>query len=356
MSGMTETTTLRAWAIPLGFRVFDREIGDHTWVTGDDRFCEGCRFGVVPSPDSFYCGDDRWATGRYVPPPSPPSRQLGQTSGTSKKAKCLAGSAYRFMGIPSQSGVIYIVNGVCHTLSNRILYGTGLTVRGALGADFTELVYGVYGTMVPLAYIPPVLLIPWPPFIIPNPLYAVALAVLAGVNIEWNQIRSNCGVSLGDEAPAYLREIAALHERPLAAARQNEWTGDAMFALQQESRARHAEEMRINVQSRGTGIDEGKLDAVVTLFDRLHAPNRSELDAHFAAAGALRLDALSEPEITEPIALAIAATVNDRAAATAREAAQILGARDFETLFGHSPERPFLLAEPDILKAAATRR
>jgi hypothetical protein len=348
-------TTLRAWAIPLGFQVFGQEIGDHTWVTGEDRYCDGCRFGVVSNPDPFYCSADRWATGKYVPPSNPPSRELGNKAGSSVTAKCLGGAPYNFMGIPAQSGIIYAINGVCHTLSNRILYRTGLTVEGALGYWFIKSIFGVHGTFVPLGYIPPVILIPWPPFVVPNPLYAVALAVLAAINIEWANIRSRCGVSLPEDASAYLRAVDAIHTAPLQSTPRDQWSAEALFALQQELYERHIHEVELTIEHRGSGIDQAKLDSLLNLWKRVHQPVRADLDAFFGERENVSLRTLPPAQLSEADAFYLANFMNLRVAETLKEVIGILGGDDFKTFYGHRHDVPFLVIEPDILKGAATK-
>lgn len=342
-------TTLRAWAIPLGFQVFGHEIGDHTWVTGDGGYCDGCRFGVVPNPDSFYCGGDRWQNGKYVPPPNPPSRELGNRTGNANTAKCLGGGPYTFMGIPSQSGVVYAINGVCHTLSNRILYQTGLTVEGAAGYWFIKQVFGVYGTNVALSLIPPWIIFP----IIPNPLYIAAQAVELVVAIEWRQIRDRCGVSLSSDTSEYLRAVDEIHSAPLRTAARETWDADSFFALELELHERHMREEELTIEHRGKGIDPAKLEKLLGLWRRVHYPVREHLDAFFAGRDSVSLRDLPPVQISEADALYLANVMNARAAVILEEVIDILGPEDFTKFYGHGPDLPFLVVEPDILRGAA---
>ena len=348
---------MQVWAIPLGFEVFGQEIGDHTWVASNEGFCEGCRFGTVSSPDPFYCSSNRWSGGTYHPPGSPASRKLCEGPASRSKATCMAGAPYQFMGIPSQSGIVYAINGVCHTLTNRILYPTDLTAAGANGYWFIQATYGTYGTTIPWGFIPPLVSI-IPP--IANPLYAVALAFQVGILIEWGDIRGRCGTdALGtppptdNEASRLLKRIQALHAQPPLRTPEV-WTAAAYDAVLQQQYAQHMAEVDLVLEYRGRGIEEARLEALRSIWADVHTPPAEAGKNYLAAQRAVQAEAPRLPMTREDVWL-LAHTMNLKAGEVHQQIVEVLGPEDYQAFHGHAPDAPFLLVDPTILAGASTQ-
>lgn len=63
----------------------------------------------------------------------------------------------KLLDLPVRHGILYAINGVCHSLANRLLYQSGKTVHLANGARQSFALWGVYGTKVPESFIEPLL-------------------------------------------------------------------------------------------------------------------------------------------------------------------------------------------------------
>jgi len=152
------TATFQAYASPTDAKLPNGEpVGDHTYVVANGNVwpCLG--------------GDSG-------------GRKLESGTGTIAAATCM-GDPKRttFMGIPSSAGIVYAVNGVCHQIANRVLYTTNATVTGADGYIYTQILYGTYGTFVPVYifwYVPL--------------LMAAALAIEGGVLVDWVSRTGKC--------------------------------------------------------------------------------------------------------------------------------------------------------------------
>lgn len=349
--------TMQTWAIPLGFKIFGQEIGDHTWVASDAGYCEGCRFGTEPEPDPYYCSPSRWKAGKYTPP-SDTSRKLESGSDSQSIAECMAGKPYKFMGIPSQSGIVYAINGVCHNLANRTLYPSNVTVNGALGYWFTQAIYGTYGTMVPLSLIPPVIPSFLPPFVLPNPLYVAALAWTVAVDIEWVNIRKSCGVKAlevteKNEWVDYLRRIQELHAQPIIFARKEEWTAAKHLDFLEKNYERHMQEIDLTLKYRRGNVSSNKISELRTLWMDFHKPSQKNIEDFYRDQNVVNFKQLPDVSLSEYDIITLANLMNMIASKLLQKVIDLLGPDDFKTVYGHAPEEPFLVVNPMVLKNAA---
>lgn len=352
--------TMHAWAIPLGDVIYDRAIGEHTWVTGDGKsgaegYCDGCRFGTASltsadtPPDSYYCDHARWKNGVYTPPSN--ARELGKVQGDTGKASCIGGREVgKFMGIPAQAGIVYAINGVCHQLANRILYGTGLTTKDAKGAVAMTLLFGVYGELVPVGILA----------LFGLPLYLAGLAVQVWDVIDWSVIRSSCNAGMAmssevdPETREYLQALAELHAKPVGSRAREEWTADDIFEIQQVMHKRTIQEIELSVQYYGRGIDSAKLRELIAFWTKVHAPARATLDRLLGKGAKFTPASLPAKSMSESEARCVAYAFNFYAGLIVRQVANILGPADFGRFHGHAPEEALVLIEPDILIGSAT--
>jgi hypothetical protein len=158
---------------------------------------------------------------------------------------------------------------------------------------------------------------------------------------------------LSADAPDYLRAVDAIHAEPLEQAKRDSWSADAFFAVQEEMYERHMRELRLTIEHRGQGIARTKVDDLVGLWARVHQPVRQDVDTFFDGRESVALQDLPPADLSEADAWHLAAFMNARAGETLKEVIAILGPADFETFYGHAPDVPFLLVEPDILKGAS---
>lgn len=143
-------TTLSAWATPAWF---NNSVLDHTWVTTYDNQ-------IKPYPDiqSVLAADEQYwfCWGAFHAKGGTPvshTGALGDQVGWLPLAKCLVEPNLPSNGNRPAQGTIftYGIDGVCHQLSNQVLYATGnagaapLLVNSARGYAFSSLVYGDYG-------------------------------------------------------------------------------------------------------------------------------------------------------------------------------------------------------------------
>lgn len=136
--------TLHAWANPLGVA---GQFADHTWATSYDAPST-----CAPGPEYWYSWGSCHATGA-----STTARELGRAPADLGVARCICRpdvESYAFVeGDPAHGGIdFYGITGVCHQLSNRILFATAvggaepLTVKDAHGYPVSRFVYGTYGS------------------------------------------------------------------------------------------------------------------------------------------------------------------------------------------------------------------
>ncbi|HEX2764499.1 MAG TPA: hypothetical protein VHM92_11755 [Allosphingosinicella sp.] len=128
-------------------------VADHTWVTTyDSRTRAYPDIGAVTAAgeDYWYCWGIFRARGGA---PGNPTGFLGSQAGDRNFAACLVAPNLDSVRHPPARGTIfrYGLDGVCHQLSNQVLYATGgsggapLTVSRARGYWASVAVYGSYG-------------------------------------------------------------------------------------------------------------------------------------------------------------------------------------------------------------------
>jgi hypothetical protein len=139
------TPPLYAWANPI--TIAGVRFADHTWVTAFDA-ASSC----PPPPLYWYSWGGCHATG-----PGTTATLLDHRPASVGVARCICQpdvEDYSFQaGDPAHGGIDYYgVSGVCHQLSNRILFatagadGASATVSGAHGYGVSRFLYGTYGT------------------------------------------------------------------------------------------------------------------------------------------------------------------------------------------------------------------
>lgn len=142
--------TFYAWASPA---FFGNSLVDHTWITTYDNqkhFYPDAGAVARAGQDYWFCWGDYRSRGGI---PGNPTGFLGQKSGNLSLARCLVRSNAHSRHDPAAQGTIFLYgrHGVCHQLSNQVLYattGSKLTVRNARGYFFSSALYGTYGLNV----------------------------------------------------------------------------------------------------------------------------------------------------------------------------------------------------------------
>jgi hypothetical protein len=137
------TQTLYLWANPIAGA---GNLVDHTWVT---NFPAGS---PCPPPQTYWYS---WG-GCHETGPGTTARPLASHAANLAVAKCICTpdlGEYSPPESPTHGGInFYGIEGVCHQLSNRILWaatsGTGdpVTVEGAKGYEVSRWMFGIYGT------------------------------------------------------------------------------------------------------------------------------------------------------------------------------------------------------------------
>ena len=362
MSTDSEMINMRVFATELGINIFGRDIGDHTWVSSDDGFCDGCRFGVADPGNQTYCNPDFWKDGRYHPPKFPGTRELGNGTVNKNTARCIAGEPSTYLGIPFQSGIVYAVNGVCHTLSNRICYPSEVTVNGANGYEFTRDIFGVYGTFVPMTLIPPFLPVPFFPFFVANPLLVAAAAHQIVVLVQWQEIRDRCVLATfsteveNTEQAGYFSRVQQLHEQRLMHAAPMadpmEVTQQRIAQLQQDSYDMQMQEVSLGLEYFGKGIADGKLADVHDVWSAFHREGLEHTPTPMQAESATP----SPEDMSEETAGFIADFMNRKTSEVLHNIIGILGPDDYQKLYHSSPDKPFILIDPTILAGAFSNK
>ena len=126
---------------------------DHTWVTTYDNrnFAYPNIQAIVAAGESYwYAWGDFHAAGGT---PENTSGFLGHQPGVLVAAKCISTPNVDCRSVPSARGCIFSfgIDGVCHQLSNQILYATRVpgrpifTVSEARGYKESSFLYGTYG-------------------------------------------------------------------------------------------------------------------------------------------------------------------------------------------------------------------
>jgi len=136
------TPTLYSWANPIGGV---GNIVDHTWVTSFPAASQ------CPPPQSYWYS---WG-GCHETGPGTTAKPLATHGADLAVAKCICTAdlgEYIPPDSPSHGGInLYGIDGVCHQLSNRILWaatlgsGAPVTVEGAKGYSVSRWLYGTYG-------------------------------------------------------------------------------------------------------------------------------------------------------------------------------------------------------------------
>jgi len=141
----TAMPALYAWADPI--TIAGIRFADHTWVTTFDA-SSSC-----PPPTLYWYS---WG-GCHSTGPGTTATLLDHRPASVDVARCICQpdvEDYRFLaGDPAHGGIdFYGVSGVCHQLSNRILFatagagGTPASVSGAHGYGVSRFLYGTYGS------------------------------------------------------------------------------------------------------------------------------------------------------------------------------------------------------------------
>jgi hypothetical protein len=139
------TQTLSAWANPI--TVAGVRFADHTWVTTYDAPSP------CPPPTVYWYS---WG-GCHTTGSGTTATLLSHRPASVDVARCICEpdvEDYSFQpGDPAHGGIDYYgISGVCHQLSNRILFatagagGTPSTVNGAHGYGVSRFLYGTYGS------------------------------------------------------------------------------------------------------------------------------------------------------------------------------------------------------------------
>lgn len=142
---VTPAPALHAWANPI--TIAGVQFADHTWVTTYDAP------GQCPPPVNYWFS---WGSCHGTGPQTP-AKALGTQGADLDVARCLCTPDLEDYaptpGNPAHGGIdFYGITGVCHQLSNRILWASRsggaapLTVSGAMGYGVSRFLYGAYGT------------------------------------------------------------------------------------------------------------------------------------------------------------------------------------------------------------------
>jgi hypothetical protein len=358
--------TIQSWGLPtdpIELPIIGKIwLGDHTWVTADDRRC----WRVLGGTDDFYCGSSRWQGNTYIPPTIQfggrpvTGRELSRASGETNKTNCMGGSETWFFGkLPVYADIIYGVHGVCHQMANRLLLSCGSTVANANGFVLSAANYGIYGTRVPAGV--------WAAAAWVPPFFAALVGYSAGMNIAFGVRCAACGVRYPGPIVA---EAGATPERKLALAvwdlHQQAAPTLRPFDPQTASRSDwernfsdgldlHLRELGILFDyASGGKIASDKLERVRGLYREFHQLPPDLLDAIVEAAGAHGRAGAPPVELTADDAERFALETNRIVLEQQRKVADALGAADYEALFGVGPEVNLGLVDPRILKGQAT--
>ncbi len=354
------TSRLEIFGSPTKVLFFD---GDHTWVAAQPGFCDR-----VLGPGDHYCAASRWKNGVYTPPEG---RLIGAGPADLAKASAFAAEGGRCFtqmspmprDIPAQAWVSYLVNGVCHQITNRILTATDLSVWDeAKGALWSYGAFGKFGTLVPASFLAPLL---------PTTVLAVVqLFCIKDLADMWARHRgpSTAGISgLADSAAAgegasIDRRILELHlgeAETLSTAPETE--AQAMELLAGAQRRHRVEMELVFGYALREGVEEAKRTQVVDVLTEMHAADR-ELAREMVRVTRTRpfdgssLATAAAEDTVQPASMAevttFVAAVNRACSAPARDVAGALGAAEFERVFGFAADQGCALAEPAPLLAA----
>lgn len=348
-------------------------IGDHTWITMNDKKCWRILGGADPGSTNYYCSDKNWKTvGKtsvYFPPiptdSRPPARLLDSTSeGDFSKLNCMGGSESDFLGIQGwfkYAGIVYGLHGVCHQMANRLLLSAGkLTVTNADGYMLSASQYGIYGTRVP----PEVLLIVLP----------FAIGYTVGINIDFSVQCSNCGVSYPgpirreaeeagmsrSEKLAY--EVLNLHqERKIILPRDAIFTAspEELKAFLLENHEIHMKELKLLFEFKAGGlISSDRMNNLLAIYDEMLRPSEDLLNkfANNMPKSAEEMQTMQKRASEVPIdPLLITNEINKAVNSQQKRVANFLTQSEYITLFGHSPDENIGLLDPKIIMPINTK-
>lgn len=316
----SKTTTFRAYAKALDIKLPDgTPLGDHTWTSTDEA--DICWSALGSSDKEYYCGSKRWSSGKYKAPGG--SRTLPESGkGSIKKAEFL-GNPKRttFMKIPSSAGIVYAVHGVCHEITNRIMYHTGATVRGASQYNVTKAFYGVYGTSIPA-------------FVWMTPLAPVATTLQFKILWDWRKRIKKSGrlKMLAPAADASLFAIDDLHEQ---------LSGTTLTSRGAQIDA-HQTEMAILLRRElGEAVSDSQIAAMGSVYEHL------ESKATIPQVASDTVPITAEPEF-DPTDLAM--SVKPHVTEAMNGFADALGTENYTKFFGQKPEEYVSFINPEMFK------
>ncbi|TMM54335.1 hypothetical protein [Sulfitobacter sabulilitoris] len=321
MGAAKSNTRFRAYAKALSYKLPDgTPLSDHTWASTDEPGV--CWPALGGTDKSFYCGPKRWSDGKYTPPKG--SRLLPENgTGSIQRAKYL-GDPMRttFMKIPCSAGIVYAVHGVCHEITNRILYHTGATVRQAKQYNVTKAFYGVYGTSIPA-------------FVWLTALAPVATAVQAKICWDWKQRKKKSGklkmAQPGERSLPMM--VDDLHDRLDAA---------ELITRSAQIDAHQAEIELMLRDELGDAISDAEIREMQSVY--AHLDRRADIPQQ--ASDTVPLTAAPE---FDPVELAMQAKPHVKEAMNGF--ADAIGTKNYTTLFGQQPGDYVSFINPEMFRA-----
>ncbi len=260
-------------------------------------------------------------------------RTLGASSGAAhhKKTDIIdkEGRVLRFtyrkknykVKFPTEAGVLYSANGVCHTMANRILYESRKTVHEAGGYNLSHALYGTYGLEM---LFPAVAAIAEKCHIM-KPYPGLTKAINKGLVAMWKEILREAGLSklaAHTKAGTLSEQIAELYQHNLE-------------QLDRDPESLHDTAFELLIKHRlGAGVDN---NTVKQLLDLRRQLSRIKED---------------ETAVTDASPEAIARQANQMANDFARACHKILDDQTYERLFGGAPNQDMEVVEPEKVKEA----
>lgn len=344
--------TMCVWATPTSVA-----IADHTWVTGTGKgsrtFCEGATWGTNGVPDSYYC-KGRWSNGVYQPLPE--WRLLNQGPGAIGISECIpSGPIYKdplFPFIPRQGDITYGINGVCHQLTNRTLYGSKLSAMGAGCYGLSQFVYGFYGTHVPIFLLSLAFSAIGRRDLIPHLGRAASLATR-----DWLRRRNRCRSGFLPKVAQnrvhvspFIRSLDYLHiHDDMEDTEESQvLTRDDLEKLLVAANRVHLQEVELKMRFHGTGIDMDKLKAIQKHAADTHRVNEELLDQMVDGAGELNLVGEADFNLTEAEVAEFAKHLNQQTDQAHTKIYGILGETDYKRLYGNDYNKDLNLINPEF--------
>jgi hypothetical protein len=321
----------KCYAKPVDWKLPDgTPLGDHTWVAADQQ--DVCWSALGSSDEKYYCGSDHWKSGHYK---HGGSRTLPESDEAKLKAVECMGSPKRshipLTKLPSSAGIAYGVHGVCHEISNRILYYTGATVEGADGYRLTRTLYGVYGTDIPA-------------FIYDIPiLREIAVLLQADIWGDWLWRVGKCWFKTTeeqDDSPQrspFLQKVIDLHQS----------FDKEPVTNRTALRERHMQEVDLMLaDALGEDYDRQKLAAMSEAFGEVD--RRADVPEKFAVVDIETVTDIGLPDF-DPVELVM--QMNRGVRDTLDLFAEALGGRAYEALLGSKPGEFVSFLNPDGFRA-----